>query len=65
MSKTTTVTQLRNEMLNVFDGLRAGTIQPAEAKELSNASGKIINSAKLQLEYMVQRKEKPEIDFIK
>jgi len=59
------VTQLRDELSDVFDQLMAGDIKPKEAGELANVAGKMINSAKVQLEYYALRKETPNIDFLK
>lgn len=59
-----TVTALRNELADVFDQLKAGQIKPKEAGELANVAGKMINSAKVQLEYYALRKEAPTIDFL-
>lgn len=59
------VTQLRNELAEVFDQLNAGIIKPKEAGELANVAGKMINSAKVQLEYYALRKETPVIEFLK
>lgn len=59
-----TVTQLRNELAEVFDQLNAGVIKPKEAGELANVAGKMINSAKVQLEYYALRKETPTIEFL-
>jgi hypothetical protein len=58
------VTQLRNELADVFDQLNAGLIKPKEAGELANVAGKMINSAKVQLEYYALRKEPPSIEFL-
>jgi hypothetical protein len=58
------VTQLRNELAEVFDQLMAGAIKPKEAGELANVAGKMINSAKVQLEYYALRKETPTIEFL-
>jgi hypothetical protein len=60
-----TVTQLRDELAEVFDQLKLGLIKPKEAGELANVAGKMINSAKVQLEYYALRKETPTIDFLK
>jgi hypothetical protein len=60
-----TVTQLRDELATVFDDLRSGEIKPKEAGELANVAGKMINSAKVQLEYYALRKETPDITFLK
>ena len=60
-----TVTTLRNELSEVFDKLNLGLIKPKEAGELANVAGKMINSAKVQLEYYALRKETPTIEFLK
>jgi hypothetical protein len=62
---TLTVTELRNDLLKVYDELRAGKLEPKDAKEINNTAGKIISSAKVQLEYAAVRNEKPEIEFLK
>ena len=58
------VTQLRDELSDVFAKLRAGEIKPKEAAELANLAGKMINSAKVQIEYYAMRKETPSISFL-
>lgn len=60
-----TVTALRDELAVVFDDLKSGVIKPKEAGELANVAGKMINSAKVQLEYYALRKETPTIAFLK
>ena len=47
------VESLRNNLSEVFDALRDGDIAHKEAKEISNLAGKMINSAKVQLDYHV------------
>ena len=59
-----TVTELRDELADVFDQLRTGEIKPKEAGELANVAGKMINSAKIQLEYHALRKSTPNIPFL-
>jgi hypothetical protein len=56
--------ELREELAQVFAQLRNGTIKPGEAAELSNLAGKMINSAKVQVEYYALRKEAPKIAFL-
>ena len=56
--------ELRNNLSEVFEQLRAGTIKPGEASELANIAGKMINSAKVQVEYYALRKESPNIPFL-
>ena len=60
-----TVTTLRDELAEVFDQLKSGAIKPKDAGELANVAGKMINSAKVQLEYYALRKEVPNIPFLK
>ena len=58
------VTDLRDELAKVFHELKAGALEPRHASELNNAAGKIINSARVELEYYNLRNEKPEISFL-
>lgn len=58
------VEELRAELSQVFVDLRAGDIKPKEAAELANLAGKMISSAKVQVEYFALRKEAPNIDFL-
>lgn len=59
------MTELRVELLRLFVEIGDGVINLQIAKEKSNAAGKIIKSAAVQLEYAVARKEKPNIPFLK
>lgn len=65
LAPTTTITDLRNKLLDVFDSLRANAIPLPKAKEMANVAGKIINSAKVQIEYAAAKKETPELPFMK
>ena len=56
--------ELRSNLADVFQQLKTGTINPAEAAELANLAGKMINSAKVQVEYYALRKEAPTIQFL-
>lgn len=58
------VDELRGQLAEVFAQLRAGTIKPGEAAELANLAGKMIGSAKVQVEYYALRKEAPIIGFL-
>ncbi len=57
--------ELRAELAQVFAQLKAGAIKPGEAAELANVAGKMISSAKVQVEYYALRKESPNIEFLK
>lgn len=56
--------ELRQNLSEVFQQLRQGEIKPADAAELANLGGKMINSAKVQVEYYSLRGEKPEIPWL-
>jgi hypothetical protein len=58
------VNELRDQLAVVFVGLKNGTIPHKDAAELANLAGKMINSAKVQVEYYTLRKESPEIEFL-
>lgn len=62
--KTKNITELRAGILEVFDALRNGEIDPKAAVEASNAAGKAISSAKVQLAYHALRGESPSIPFL-
>lgn len=59
-----TVTDIRNDLINVFQGLRDKTMDVKDAVEINNTAGKIISSAKVQLAYHALRGECPEIPFL-
>ena len=61
---TNNITGLRNELLDLFDQLRANKIKPVTAKEINNTAGKIIGSAKVQLEFHKLAGSKPDIKFL-
>ena len=56
--------ELRAELAQTFAQLKAGEIKPSEAAELANLAGKMIGSAKVQVEYYALRKESPRIDWL-
>lgn len=60
-----TASELRDELAQVFAQLKAGELKPSEAAELANLAGKMIASAKVQVEYYALRKEPPDIAFLK
>ena len=60
----TTITDIRNDLIDVFNGLRDGTLETKDAVEINNTAGKIISSAKVQLAYHALRGESPSIPFI-
>ena len=56
--------ELRQELALTFEKLNAGEIKPGEAAELANLAGKMIGSAKVQVEYYALRKESPRIEWL-
>ncbi len=59
------VDELRGQLAEVFAKLRDGEMKPGEAAELANLAGKMIGSAKVQVEYYALRKEAPTIEFLR
>jgi|TARA_R100000479_G_C6321944_1_gene178114 hypothetical protein len=60
-----TAGSLRKEMKDIQQELRSGKISVNEAKEHANIAGKMINSAKIQVEYYALLGETPKIDFLR
>jgi 5S rRNA maturation endonuclease (ribonuclease M5) len=58
------ITELRNELVSLFDQLKGNTIDQKTAKEMNSTAGKIIGSAKLELDYNKQIKNNKKIDFL-
>ena len=56
--------ELRDELAQTFAQLKAGAIKPSEAAELANIAGKMIGSAKVQVEYYALRKEQTRIEWL-
>lgn len=59
-----TAEELHAELSAVFLGLKNGTVKPVVAVEMNNAAGKIINLAKLRLDYARQLRETPSIPLL-
>ena len=60
----TTMTELRNHLLETFTQIRSGSAAAATSREESYAAGKIIASTVAQLKYRQLRKETPSIPFL-
>ncbi len=54
------VVELREDLMKVYTELRSGDLGTNEAKQAANVAGKIISTAKIQMEYnkMVQSKDR-------
>jgi hypothetical protein len=60
-----TATELRAQLCDAFSRTQQDPLYAKQACELSNMAGKIINTARVQLDYAVHRNEKPNIPFLK
>ena len=58
------IDQVRDRLSTIFDKLESGEIDAKKAAEFANLAGKMINSAKVQVEYYALRKEMPDIGFL-
>jgi hypothetical protein len=58
------IQDLRNCLLEIYEKLRSGKIGVREARENANVAGKIISTAKLQVEYNAYMKSQSKIDFL-
>jgi len=58
------VNELRKNLSGIFEQLQNKSISTSEAAELANLAGKMISSAKVQIEYYALRKESPVINFL-
>jgi hypothetical protein len=61
---TSNVTELRNQLLQVFDDLRSGSMDPKDAVEINNTAGKIISTVKMQLANAQLSGTVPNIPFL-
>jgi len=58
------VDELREQLAVVFTGLQNGEVAHKDAAELANLAGKMINSAKVQVEYYALREEASEVPVL-
>ena len=58
------ITELRDELAQVFNRLKEGDIDVKAASEMNNCAGKMINTVKVQLDYYELTGDKPSIPFI-
>lgn len=64
MAKPKDITELRDQLLDAFDWVKADPRRANQVKEMSNAAGKVLGTIKAQLEYAMLRQEKPSIEFL-
>ena len=58
------VSELRTELSDVFQSLKKGDMEYKVAAQLANVAGKMISSAKAQLDYYNAQKKSPSIPFL-
>ena len=58
------VSELRSALSAIFNELQVGDINHEEARELARIAGKMISSAKVQLDYQNLRGDIPQIPFL-
>ena len=58
------IVELRNDLLKVYTEMRGGNLGLDEAKQASNVAGKIMSSAKVQMEYNKMVQSKSRIPFL-
>jgi hypothetical protein len=58
------ILELRNDLIESYEQLKGGKMSLRDAKERANLAGKIMGSAKLQLEYNVYAKRQTKIKFL-
>jgi hypothetical protein len=56
--------EMRAELIDVWQGIRSGKVDINEGIVLAHLGGKIIGSAKAQIDYARARKQRPQIAFL-
>lgn len=65
MEQPKNIVELRDSLGIIFADLCNSSIKPGIAKEANNSAGKIIGTIKVQLDNAAQRKEPPDIEYLK
>lgn len=58
------IKELRQTLIDNYEGLKAGTLERAMVSELNNTAGKIIATVTTELKYQNQHGTKKPIDFL-
>lgn len=64
IQKIRNIGDLVSRLSEVFNNLENGSLEYKVASELNNTAGKMINAAKVQLEYFAMVKKQPNIRFL-
>jgi hypothetical protein len=63
-TKLDNIKDLRDQLIELFKNVKSDKIDLRKAKELNNTSGKMLSTAKLQMEYNVYTQNKAKIKFL-
>ena len=58
------IIELRDSLLDAYASLEADPRRMLQVRELTNAAGKILMTAKLQAEYALAKGQEPDIPFL-
>lgn len=64
-NKITNITEMRNDLIELYQELRDGTANLKYAKEINRSAANVIASLRVQVLDHQNRKESPEIPFLK
>jgi hypothetical protein len=67
MPRIKTNAQLREDLLDAYESLKADPRRLSQVAELANTAGKVISATKLEVEYQLYRKKVkdfPKIEFL-
>ncbi len=64
MRKIKNMTDLTNDLVDVYEKLKAGHITTDKAKEQAKVAGKVIGSVRIQMEYNAQMKNNRTVSFL-
>jgi len=64
MPKITNIQDLRTDLIDAYESLKADPRRVVQVSELANTAGKIIGSVKIELEYALLKKERPNLPFL-
>jgi hypothetical protein len=64
MSKPKDINELRDQLLDAFDWVKADPRRANQVKEMTNAAGKILGTVKAQMEYAILKNEDIDIPFL-
>jgi|APCry1669193181_1035450.scaffolds.fasta_scaffold59315_1 hypothetical protein len=64
MAKPKDIIELRDQLLDAYDWVKADPRRANQVKEMANTAGKVLSSVKLQLEYSLLKGEEPDIAFM-